>query len=211
MEAEQKTETAEKAVVEKEGEKKEVEMVAAIKADKAESEDEKMEVDTEPVKTEIEEKEDFKPLILKLEAECEDIVSLKIEGIETVDDDDEEFVVMSPEEIRLFLEQKISEHVRDPQVNPLLALEKRTHDLLDEIKDKADEISRLSKALDMLYRNQERFLRHMDIFPKVPTNSVSVSVDLPLLMDSVPLMSPSKCVRILFIFSPLAFIKFKQG
>ncbi|CAL1292348.1 unnamed protein product [Larinioides sclopetarius] len=187
MEAEQKTETAEK-----EGEKREIEMIAAIKAEKIESEDEKMEVDIEPVETVVEEKEDFRPLILKVEATCEDLVTLKIEGIETGDDDDEEFVVMSPEEIRLFLEQKISEHVRDPQINPLLALEKRTNDLLDEIKDKADEISRLSKALDMLYRNQERFLRHMDIFPKVPTNSVSVSVDLPLLMDSVPLMSPSK-------------------
>ncbi|GFQ88763.1 hypothetical protein TNCT_650672 [Trichonephila clavata] len=37
-----------------------------------------------------------------------------------------------------------------------------------------------------MYRNQLKFFRHMGIVPKVPTNSVGVSADFPLLPESLP-------------------------
>ncbi|KAF8788394.1 Activating transcription factor 7-interacting like protein [Argiope bruennichi] len=179
------TETLKKKVMK--GKKKAFSLV-----DDTEPKEEKMDVDTETIKAVDEGKEYIKPLVLKVEPECEDLVKLVVEGIETGNDDDEEFVIMTPEEIRDFLEQKISEQVRDPEINPLLELQKRSQDLLDEIKCKAEEISTVGKSLDTMYKHQVKFLRHVDVFPKMKANNVSVSVDLPLLMDSVPLGSTYK-------------------
>ncbi|GIX85403.1 activating transcription factor 7-interacting protein 1 [Caerostris extrusa] len=134
--------------------------------------------------------ENFPKINIKFEKKNEALSQMMVEGVS--DDSDEELVEMSVEEIQEYLKQKISECDKDPKINPVLKLQTERQILEDAIRKKNEELSRCKKTILVMYKNQEKFLRHNSILPKIPTCSVSVSVDLPILPNSALNFSSQK-------------------
>ncbi|KFM68380.1 hypothetical protein X975_09299, partial [Stegodyphus mimosarum] len=127
-------------------------------------------------------------------AECSQVtqrVRLSIE--DDSEDDDEEYVIMTPEEVRNFLLQKVNEYMKDPEKNPILNLKQQAVDLETKIKRKNEEFEKLSKFFEHMYHDQEKFLRHIGVLPKIPTEDFGAQVDMPPLPNALSSI-PRECL-----------------
>ncbi|GFR20389.1 uncharacterized protein TNCT_486371 [Trichonephila clavata] len=122
-----------------------------------------------------------------------------------VDDESEETVLMTRREMNLYIKNKMEEHSKDPNINPFINLEKQARMLLKEVKLKEQQLMEAKEDYEVMYRDQLKFFRHIGIVPKVPTKSVGVSADFPVLPESLP--PPEFLVKGQFYFVDLPSCK----
>ncbi|XP_054720015.1 serine-aspartate repeat-containing protein F-like isoform X2 [Uloborus diversus] len=89
------------------------------------------------------------------------------------------------QEIMNYLGEKVTEYMMNPELNELLRVQIESAQLRDQVRAKTEELGRLQTFMDKLNRDQDKFLRHFGVLPKIPTTDMSVFVDWAAL-DSFP-------------------------
>ncbi|GFU48792.1 activating transcription factor 7-interacting protein 1 [Nephila pilipes] len=113
--------------------------------------------------------------IKNFKIECLSRSELESLAEDYIEDESEEAVLMTAEEINQYVIEEYYKHYVH-QSQEFLNLE-------EEVKQQADILEKYQKMLktyETLYRNQVKFFRKAGVFPEVETNSVGVSADFPI-------------------------------
>lgn len=89
------------------------------------------------------------------------------------------------EEAQKCIMERVECLLNDPEHNPLLAAKIETMECTKKMSLKLEELEKVFKAMEVLYRCQVKFLQHQGLMAKPGSKSVGVGIDLPILAEAM--------------------------